>query len=169
MYESGRGAVTGYNSDGEKLSDGRRAWNTAVTIAAVLPVTKALRSGARVEGAIAAKTTLALPAPRQVAANWGVNTYKHGGEMYAIEHIMYRHASNSGFANVSRFAEGTGARQIQGMVDDALRYGTQTGAGTFEYNLGRVIGTNQGGGAATGIRVHIRDGNIQTAFPITIP
>ena len=89
--------------------------------------------------------------------------------MYAIEHIMYRHASNSGFANVSRFAEGTGARQIQGMVDDALRYGTQTGAGTFEYNLGRVIGTNQGGGAATGIRVHIRDGNIQTAFPITIP
>jgi hypothetical protein len=37
-----------------------------------------------------------------------MNTYKHGGEMYAIEHIMYRHASNSGFANVSRFAEGTG-------------------------------------------------------------
>ena len=118
---------------------------------------------------VAAKTPLALPAPRQVAANWGVNTYKHGGEMYAIEHIMYRHASNSGFANVSRFAEGTGARQIQGFVDDALRYGKQTGTGTFEYNIGRAIGTNQGGGAANGIRVHIRDGNIQTAFPITIP
>jgi hypothetical protein len=83
----------------------------------------------------AAKTTLALPAPRQVAANWGVNTCKHGGEMFAIEHIMYRHAANSGFANVSRFAEGAGARQIRGMVDDALRYGKQTGTGTFEYNL----------------------------------
>jgi len=117
----------------------------------------------------AAKTTLALPAPRQAVANWGMNTYKHGGEMYAIEHIMYRHASNSGFANVSRFAEGTGAWQIKGFVDDALRYGAQTGTGTFEYNLGRAIGTNQGGGVATGIRVHIRDGNIQTAFPITIP
>lgn len=55
------------------------------------------------------------------------------------------------------------------MVDDALRYGKQTGTGTFEYNFGRAIGTNQGGGAANGIRVHIRDGNIQTAFPITIP
>ncbi len=89
--------------------------------------------------------------------------------MYAIEHIMYRHASNSGFANVSRFAEGTGARQIQGLVDDALRYGRQTGTGTFEHSFGRAIGTNSGGGAANGIRVHIRDGNIQTAFPITIP
>jgi len=54
-------------------------------------------------------------------------------------------------------------------LDDALRYGKQTGTGTFEYNFGRAIGTNQGGGAANGIRVHIRDGNIQTAFPITIP
>jgi len=121
------------------------------------------------QSSFAPKTTPALPAPPQAAANWGMNTYKHGGEMYAIEHIMYRHASNSGFANVSRFAEGTGARQIQGFVDDALRYGKQTGTGTFEHNFGRAIGTNQGGGAANGIRVHIRDGNIQTAFPITIP
>lgn len=112
---------------------------------------------------------LALPVPSQAAANWGMDTYKHGGEMYAIEHIMYRHASNSGFANVSRFAEGTGARQIQSFVDDALRYGKQTGTGTFEHNFGRAIGTNQGGGAANDIRVHIRDGNIQTAFPITTP
>ena len=120
-------------------------------------------------GGTAAERTLALPAPRQVAANWGVNTYRHGGEMYAIEHIMHRHGANSGFTNVSRFAEGTGARQIQSFVDDALRYGRQTAPGTFEYNFGRAIGTNQGGGVATGIRVHIRNGNIQTAFPITIP
>ncbi len=82
--------------------------------------------------------------------------------MVAIEHIMYRHGSNSGFSNVSRFAEGTGARNIHGMVDDALRYGKVTrGSGsayTIEHSLGRAIGTNQGGGAATGIRIHVRDG-----------
>ena len=52
---------------------------------------------------------------------------------------MYRHASNSGFANLSRFAEGTGARHIQGLVDHALRYGRQTGTGTFEHSFGRAV------------------------------
>jgi hypothetical protein len=72
---------------------------------------------------IAAKTPLALAAPRQIAAEWGINTCRHGGRMAAIEHINYRHAFNSGFEDVSRLAEGTSARQIQGYVDDALRYG----------------------------------------------
>jgi filamentous hemagglutinin len=90
--------------------------------------------------------------------------------MSAIEHINYRHAFNSGFKDVSRFAQGTSVRQIQGYVDDALRYGkvTPNGANGFqiEHNFGRVIGTDQGGNAASGIRVFVRDGNIQTAFPI---
>ena len=93
--------------------------------------------------------------------------------MSAIEHIMYRHAFNSGFRDVSRFVKGTSVRDIRGFVDDALRYGKVTPQGAtgfqIEYNLGRVIGTNESGGAATGIRVFIRDGNIQTAFPISFP
>ena len=64
-------------------------------------------------GEVAVDAPRALPAPRQIEASWGVNTYRHGGQMSAIEHINYRHAFNSGFENVGRFAEGTSVRQIQ--------------------------------------------------------
>jgi hypothetical protein len=121
-------------------------------------VTKAAGGGAR-----------ALPAARQIEAAWGASTYRHGGLMTGIEHIMYRHSASSGFANVSRFAPGTTARNIVGYVDEALRYGTvtQTGPGAFtvEHALGRTIGTNIAGEAASSIRVLVRDGIIQTAFP----
>ena len=56
-----------------------------------------------------------------------------------------------------------------GYVDDALRYGTVTetraGSYTVEYALGRTIGTNLAGEAATSIRVFVRNGIIQTAPP----
>ncbi|MBN3575896.1 hypothetical protein [Vibrio neptunius] len=88
--------------------------------------------------------------------------------MSAIEHINYRHAYTSGF-NVSKFGKGTSVKDIRSYVDSALRYGkvSQNGKNgyTVEYNLGRTIGTNSSGGAASNIRVHVRDGNIQTAFP----
>lgn len=91
--------------------------------------------------------------------------------MTAMEHINYRHAFDSGFTNVSRFAEETSVRDIKGFVDQAMRYGDVTPQGLtgfkIEYNLGSAIGTNQAGGAATGLRIFIRDGNIQTAFPIS--
>ena len=127
-----------------------------------------LHDGYRV--VVANKGVKALPAPRQVDANLGaVNNYRHGGQMSAIEHINYRHASNSGFSNVSRFSEGTSVRNIRSYIDDALRYGNVTPQGTngfkIEYNLGRSIGTNQAGDAASNIRVFLRDGNLQTAFP----
>lgn len=63
---------------------------------------------------------------------------------------------------------GTTARNIVGYVDDALRYGTVTpnGAGYMvEHNLGRVIGTNIAGDAASSIRDFVLDGVIQTAVP----
>lgn len=89
--------------------------------------------------------------------------------MTGMEHIMYRHSAGSGFANVSRFAEGTMARNIMGYVNNALRYGriTPTGPGAFtiEHSLGRTIGTNTAGEAASSIRIYVRDGIIQTAFP----
>ena len=117
---------------------------------------------------------LALPGPRQVDYSWGaMNTYREGGDMTAIEHINYRHAFDSGFSNVSRFSEDTSASDIQSYVDQASRYGNVTPQGLngfkLEYNLGDAIGTNQAGGAANGIRVFIRNGQVQTAFPITIP
>jgi hypothetical protein len=111
----------------------------------------------------------ALPAARQVDAAWGpLHQYAHGpGPMTAIEHINYRHAFNSGFDNVSRFAQGTTTRQIQSYVDDALRYGnvTQSGA-SIQYDVGRVIGYDQAGNAVTGIQVWVRNGYIRTAFPV---
>ncbi|NOY55274.1 MAG: RHS repeat-associated core domain-containing protein [Actinobacteria bacterium] len=112
---------------------------------------------------------LALPG-RQVDATWGVNTYRHGGTMTTIEHINYRHAWDTGFSNVSRFAEGTSARQIQGLVDDALKYGTVSGNGTSVlWDAGRALGVDAAGNTATGVQVYIRDGIIQTAFPVGVP
>jgi hypothetical protein len=109
------------------------------------------------------------PARPQIAAAWGASTYRHGGLMTGVEHIMYRHGVNSGFKNVSRFADGATARDIVTYVDEALRSGVakQTGPSTFtvEYNFGRTIGTNLAGEAASSIRVFVRDGIIQTAFP----
>lgn len=119
---------------------------------------------------VAAKgATRLLQAPRQIEAAWGASTYRHGGLMTGIEHVMYRHGPNSGFSNVSRFAEGTRMGDISRYVDSALRSGTVTGNGlgayTVEYNFGRTIGTDVAGNAASSIRVHVRDGIIQTAFP----
>jgi hypothetical protein len=111
----------------------------------------------------------ALPAARQVTAKWGASVYRHGGLMTGMEHIMYRHAANSGFANVSRFAHGTTAKHVVSYVGDALRHGTVTRMGPdaymVEHNLGRAIGSDAAGNAASWIRVHIRYGIIQTAFP----
>jgi hypothetical protein len=90
--------------------------------------------------------------------------------MSTIEHIMYRHSANSGFKNVSRFAEETTVRDIRDYVDEALRYGTvtstQAGRYTIEHNLRRTIGTDQVGNPAHQIRVHVNFGIIRTAFPI---
>lgn len=107
-------------------------------------------------------------AARQVDASWGpAYQYGHGGPMTAIEHINYRHSFNSGFANVSRFAEGTGARQINGYVDEALRYGNvgQNGASVV-HDFGRTIGYDRGGNAVSGLQVWVRDGYIRTAYPV---
>ncbi len=102
---------------------------------------------------------------RGVNASWGkVFNYRHGGQMSAIEHIMYRHAHNSGFANVSRFSQGTSAKMIKGYVDQAVKYGKPIQGG-FEYNIGRVIGIGQNGASASSIRVYVRDGWVRTAFP----
>ncbi len=99
----------------------------------------------------------------------GPSTYRHGGLMTGIEHIMYRHSAGSEFANVSRYAEGATARNIVSYVDDALRYGgvTPNGAGVamVEHDLGKAIGTNIAGDTASSIRVFVRGGVIQTAFP----
>ena len=89
--------------------------------------------------------------------------------MTTIEHVNYRHGFDSGFSNVSRFAEGTSVSQIKGYVETALRYGKATSDGrsaTVVQNLGRVIGTDASGKAAKRIVMIIRDGVIQTAYPI---
>ena len=109
-------------------------------------------------------------AARQIDAAWGATKYGKGGLMSGIEHIMYRHGFNSGFSNVSRFAKGTRLRDISNYVDKALRYGRVTpigpGAYEVEYSFGKhVIGTGIAGQDASSIRVFVRGGIIQTAFP----
>jgi hypothetical protein len=111
---------------------------------------------------VAAKS---LPAPRQIEAAWGAGVYRHGGLMSSIEHVNYRHAFGSGFEDVSRFSRGTSVRQIKQYVEDALRHGVVNG-GTINYNVGRVIGTDAAGNPVTGIRVHVRNDIIRTAFPV---
>lgn len=111
----------------------------------------------------------ALPAARQVDATWGpAHQYAQGpGPMTAIEHINYRHAFDSGLDNVSRFADGTSVGQIQGYVDDALRYGdVSQGGASIRFDVGQVIGTDQAGNAVSGIQVWVRDGYIRTAYPV---
>jgi hypothetical protein len=111
---------------------------------------------------------LALPSGSKMGAQWGAGTYRHGGLMSTIEHISYRHSFNSGFANVSRFAQNTSARSIKGYVDEALRTGTLTDRGVIA-DLGRTIGTDQAGNAVSGIEVIVRDGLIKTAYPMAAP
>ncbi|MBK3666266.1 hypothetical protein JJE66_34245 [Bradyrhizobium diazoefficiens] len=152
--------------------------NTAVGTASEIGVKAAATDSARVaraveNGTVASKdvATAALPAARQIAYAWeGLNTYREGGKMTAIEHIIYRHSFGSGFSNVSRFAKDTRAKDIQSFVDQAARYGSVTsqGGGTYKivYNVGRTIGTGRTGETATGIEVFIRNGVVQTAYPI---
>jgi hypothetical protein len=136
-------------------------------------VASSLRWGSNDRYSVATNTAddlLALPGARQVDASWGAGAYRHGGAMSTIEHINYRHAWNSGFENVSRFADGTSVRQILGLVDDALRYGTVSqNGGKVVWNTGRTIGVDQAGNAVSGIQVYVQDGIIKTAFPVAAP
>jgi hypothetical protein len=83
-----------------------------LTLGSVLPLLRLTK------GLIVARG--AAQVERQIAASWGASTYRHGGLMTGIEHIMYRHGFNSGFSNVSRFAQGTRVRDISNYVDAAF-------------------------------------------------
>ena len=89
--------------------------------------------------------------------------------MTGVEHVFYRHGPNTGFPNVSKFAEGTNLKDVSNYVDTALRYGkvTPNGPGGYavKYDLGKVIGTDQYGNAVKSIHVNVRDGIIHTVYP----
>jgi RHS repeat-associated protein len=118
----------------------------------------------------AAKTTERLALPFKPSWTGVVQPYKKGA-MAPIEHILYRHGPESGFANVGKFAEGTGARQIQSMVDEAATFGKTTfqtsGRGETIYDFGHQIGTHMDGSPATKLQVFFNEaGEVMTAFPI---
>jgi len=89
-----------------------------------------------------------------------------------LAHILQRHGPDSAATNAGRFAAGTSAQDLTTMINAALRNGTfrpntlARPGHIFEFDLGRMIGTNSAGGATSLIRV-VRDpsGNIRTAFP----
>ncbi|PQP00753.1 hypothetical protein C5612_22710, partial [Pseudomonas frederiksbergensis] len=134
-------------------------------------VTKGLGEvgGAKGTGAVVDDAIKALPAPRQIDASWSASTYNKGGLMTGIEHVFYRHGPDSGFANVSKFSQGTSVKDVSSYVDNALRYGKVApngpGGHVIEYNAGKVIGTNVSGAPTSTIKINVRDGVIQTAFP----
>ncbi|WP_349016826.1 DUF637 domain-containing protein, partial [Pseudomonas sp. PS01299] len=118
----------------------------------------------------AVETIKALPGPRQIDAAWGALSYKKGGLMTGIEHVMYRHGPDTGFSEVSKFSKGTSMKDISAYVDSALRYGKVSQNGptgyAIEYNVGKVIGTDNLGNSTSILKVNVRDGVIHTAFPL---
>ncbi|MDU8600064.1 RHS repeat-associated core domain-containing protein, partial [Pseudomonas syringae] len=129
---------------------------------------KSSSGGAKGTGAVD-DTIKALPAPRQIDASWSASTYKKGGLMTGIEHVFYRHGPDSGFSNVSKFSQGTSVKDVSSYVDNALRYGKVTpngpGGHVIEYNAGKVIGRSVSGAPTSTIKINVRNGVIQTAFP----
>jgi hypothetical protein len=90
----------------------------------------------------------------------------------ALEHIVERHWFTSGAQNAGKFAEGTTARELKALIQDATSTGvsrsnTRGRLGTiFEKDFGSTIGTDIGGNAASRLRVVTRpDGTVVTAFP----
>jgi hypothetical protein len=109
--------------------------------------------------------------PRQIDARWGGSTrYKHGGEMTAIQHVMFRHGPASGFSSTSKFSKGTSLSDVAKYADTALRYGkVQQNGGTgyvIQHNFGRTIGFNKAGDPTSVLKINVRDGVIKTAFPL---
>ncbi len=83
MFESARGAATGYYSNGEKLSGWRRAWDATLTLATVFPAARALRfeEAAAAKGAPNLRTGVgynASDAPVRIEGPWSVNDMKQG-------------------------------------------------------------------------------------------
>ncbi|SOQ03922.1 type IV secretion protein Rhs [Pseudomonas syringae pv. syringae] len=130
---------------------------------------KSSSGGAKGTGAVVDDTIKALPAPRQIDASWSASTYKKGGLMTGIEHVFYRHGPDSGFSNVSKFSQGTSVKDVSSYVDNALRYGKVTpngpGGHVIEYNAGKVIERSVSGAPTSTIKINVRNGVIQTAFP----
>jgi hypothetical protein len=113
----------------------------------------------------------ALPAPKSPPRFSGQRQYKRGTQpQTAIEHIFYRHGPNSGFADTSKFSKGTSLKDVKSYINQAMRHGKTTTssngrAASYEYDLGRTIGTNRAGMDTSRITVHTYDGYVQTAYP----
>lgn len=157
----------------------REDWVTDAIIATVATAGLSLAAGAvrgmagagvrgLAESGAANAGPKALPSGPKITAQWGADTYRHGGLMSTIEHINYRHAFNSGFRGVSRFGRGTSARDVKGYVDYVLRNGTITDRGMIG-NVGRTIGTDVAGNPVNGLEVIVRNGIIKSAFPVAVP
>jgi hypothetical protein len=92
-----------------------------------------------------------------------------------LDHIWQRHGpgtSQPSSEPAGRFADGTTARQLRDMIDQAVRRGTPSPNGgragvRFDYDLGRNIGVNIAGNPTSRLRVVVDTaGEVITAFPI---
>jgi RHS repeat-associated protein len=174
-------AYYSYNSDagfslgkvGEGIVHG--AWLGATFGAVAFPAAAVAGTGAAGVGAaggaapVLAVAAKALPAPKQIEAAWSATEYKKGGLMTAIEHVFYRHGSDSGFSNVGKFVEGTNTRTVAAYADQALRYGKVVASGSNGFNITHVsegiVGTDMFGQMTDTVEMWVRDGKIQSIYP----
>jgi len=88
-----------------------------------------------------------------------------------VEHIALRHFPTSGATGAGKFAT-TSLRELRSLINEAVAQGTirpntlGRAGSIFELNVGRQIGTNVAGNAATSLRVVVTpEGVVKTAFP----
>lgn len=87
-----------------------------------------------------------------------------------LEHIAERHLFTSGAQGAGKFAQDMGARTIRDLINDAVANGASSagrfGRTVYDYDFGRVIGTDINGNPATSLRVVVApNGSVVTAFP----
>jgi hypothetical protein len=91
--------------------------------------------------------------------------------MYGLTHIVLKHWATSGFETTSKFLAGTGIKELQGLISEALTYAVapefKRNAWELTVNVGRVIGTSPAGDLATSLRlVWNNAGEVITMYPL---
>ena len=117
--------------------------------------------------------------------DWNINNRYRGPDKNSdeikppLDHIMEKHGPQSTSTSKSRFADGTSEAQVKGYVDEALRNTKREdwqrdGANGYivDYRFsGKAIGADVRSleQPANGLRIHIRDGNLKSAYPVFLP
>lgn len=110
----------------------------------------------------------ALPCGPKITAQWGADSYRHGGLMSTIEHVNYRHSTTP----ASKASAGTpGVRQRgTSRVTSTTYYGTEPSRIARWSEISDEPSATTGPATlSVGSRSSSRDGMIKTAYPVGVP